>query len=152
MNDVTTSRMALLHSPEIIVHNTGKTTLRGTLMALGIKTITIEIGNPSVFQEKYIKYTLTGVREVMRFLTMIPMVLNPSKPTHKLTICSSSYWIYTDTGLFHFIHFLGGILNVIPPINTWVKKGELIADVHTIFGKLTKQYFAPEDGSNSNFY
>eukprot|EP01080_Neovahlkampfia_damariscottae_P008114 gene8114-12575_t len=137
MNDLSTSRMALLHYPEIIVHNTSKTTLRGTLMALGIKTITIEIGNPSVFQEKFIAITLRGVWEVMKFLTMIPNVLTFAKPTHKLTICSSSYWIYTDTG---------GVLTVHPALNTWVKKGELVAEVHTIFGKLTKEYFSPDDG------
>ena len=137
MNDLSTSRMALLHYPEIIVHNTSKTTLRGTLMALGIKTITIEIGNPSVFQEKFIAITLRGVYEVMKYLTMIPNVLSFAKPTHKLTICSSSYWIFTDTG---------GVLTVHPTLNTWVKKGELVAEVHTIFGKLTKEYFSPEDG------
>lgn len=53
------------------------------------------------------------------------------------TICTHSYWIYTD---------IGGILTVLPDINTWVRKGQKIAVVTSIFGVLKKEYFSPEDG------
>lgn len=139
MNDIITARMALLQNPQIIVHNTSKTTLRGAAMALGIKTVTVEIGNPSVFQEKYITFTLQGVYQVMKFLTMIPITLikNDGGPQNQTTICSSSFWIYTD---------VGGILEVFPDVNQWVREGEVIAEVKNIFGKLIKQYKAPKDG------
>jgi predicted deacylase len=35
---------------------------------------------------------------------------------------------------------------VIPKLGDWLKKGELIAEIKTIFGKTVKQYFCPEDG------
>jgi hypothetical protein len=107
-------------------------------MALGIKTVTIEIGNPSVFQEKYINFTLSGIYRVMKFLTMIPTtgIFNDG-PEEPPTICSSSYWIYTDCG---------GVLEVFPEVNTWVRKGQIVAEVKNMFGKVVTQYLAPEDG------
>ena len=52
-------------------------------------------------------------------------------------LCSSSYWLYTDEG---------GILEVFPKIKSMVRKGDRIATVKTIFGKVIREYFAPEDG------
>lgn len=49
----------------------------------------------------------------------------------------NQYWIFTKGG---------GILNVLPDVNTWVRKGELIATLHNIFGQEEHRYFAPEDG------
>lgn len=31
-------------------------------------------------------------------------------------------------------------------INTWVKEGEVIARIHSIFGDLVEEYMAPSDG------
>ena len=36
-------------------------------------------------------------------------------------------------------------MNVVPEVNTWVRKGEVIATVHSIFGQLLEKYEAPED-------
>ena len=37
-------------------------------------------------------------------------------------------------------------MNVIPDVFTWVRKGEKIATIHSIFGELIEEYTAPEDG------
>ena len=34
---------------------------------------------------------------------------------------------------------------MIPEVNTWVRKGDMIATIHSIFGQLIEQYKAPED-------
>lgn len=40
----------------------------------------------------------------------------------------------------------GGILYVKHPVNTWVRKGEVIAEIRNIFGKLVDRHVAPNDG------
>jgi predicted deacylase len=52
-------------------------------------------------------------------------------------ICSSSHWIFTRTG---------GILYVVPPVFSWVRKGDILADVRSVFGHCVQRYFAPCDG------
>jgi predicted deacylase len=52
-------------------------------------------------------------------------------------ICSKSFWIFTRTG---------GVLYVVPPVYSWVRKGDVIADVRSIFGHCVQRYFAPCDG------
>jgi predicted deacylase len=47
------------------------------------------------------------------------------------------FWIFAKTG---------GILNVLHDVNTWVRRGEPIATVHSIFGHLECTYYAPDDG------
>ena len=52
-------------------------------------------------------------------------------------VCSRSHWMFTRTG---------GVLYVMHPVNTWVRKGEVIAEIRNIFGKLVDRYVAPNDG------
>jgi len=40
----------------------------------------------------------------------------------------------------------GGLLDVYPPVNSFVKKGDLIARVKNIFGNISEEICAPEDG------
>jgi predicted deacylase len=58
-------------------------------------------------------------------------------PVENTILCDDSYWIYTDEG---------GILQVFPKVRDFVRRGELIAEVRTVFGNTVKQYAAPEDG------
>lgn len=103
-------------------------------MQLGIPAITVEIGNPGVFQKRFVKNALIGVTNIISSLRMIAD--EHSLPEYQPVICNRSVWIFTTRG---------GILNVIPEVNTWVRKGELIATVHSIFGQLIEEYKAPED-------
>ncbi len=131
-----TREMAMLQNAEIIVHNMGSDgTLRGAAAGMGIHAITLELGNPNTFQKSHIIAGLTGIHNLMVHFGMVDSdIEQPIKPP---VICSKSYWMYTDTG---------GILTVQPDVIDFVKSGERIATMRTIFGDLVKEYTAPEDG------
>lgn len=98
---------------------------------------------------------------ILGFLNMISH--EEPEREYEPAICSSSYWLFTDVG-----GLLGttlpwdlarpsalplpqdaegsGIADVRPEINTWVRKGQVIAVVKNIFGDVIKKYHAPEDG------
>lgn len=128
--------MARCLQPQIVLHNTGADgTLRGAAMDIGIKSITVEIGNPNAFQSTLIQDGTTGVLNVLSRLGMIEDAeeQNPSEPV----ICVRSYWMYTE---------VGGVLEVYPDLAARVRKGELVARVRDIFGDVLEEYRAPEDG------
>lgn len=147
MKDGLTSRLALLQSPQIIIHEKSETnTLRGACNKAGIKSITLGIGNPLSFQKKYVKHALIGVQNIMGFLKMIPYAsIKENLITAPPTLCTSAFWMYTD---------VGGVLTVFPEVNVWVKKGEVVARVRDLFGNVVREYKAPCDGivigKNSN--
>jgi len=128
--------MALLQNTQIIVHNPPSDgTLRGTADEMGIKAITLEVGNPNTFQKGLIRDGLTGIHNVLGHFGMQDCEYD--EPEEETILCKNSYWIYTDTG---------GIMTVYPQVTQKVKKGELIATMRNIFGDVVKEYFAPEDG------
>jgi predicted deacylase len=136
MSDEMSSRMARLQNPEIILNHTPiGITLRGRAAIHGIKTITIELRDPHLFQRDVINDSLVGVRNILYDLKMLPGEI--LCPADDITLCESSYWLYTDEG---------GILNVFPQLGQQLKKGDKIAAVKTIFGITVKEYFCPEDG------
>ncbi|KAG0244144.1 hypothetical protein B0O80DRAFT_137665 [Mortierella sp. GBAus27b] len=137
MQNATTRHMARLQNPQIIVHNTSPDgSLRGAAMQeYKIPAITVEIGDPARFQKRFFKSALLGVTNILSHLKMI-------EDEHEVqdydpVVCARSYWIFTKGG---------GILNVLPDVNTWVRKGDVIATLHNIFGEEEHRYFAPEDG------
>ncbi|KAI9355368.1 hypothetical protein DFJ73DRAFT_276552 [Zopfochytrium polystomum] len=133
MLDPRTRKMASLQNPQIIVHNKSPDgSLRGAAMDAGIAAITVEIGDPSRFQKRFIKNALLGVSNILAHLKMIPM-----EPEFEPVICSRSFWIFADGG---------GVLTVVPEIYTWVRKGEPIAHLHSLFGGFVKTFYAPDDG------
>lgn len=131
-----TARMAHLHRPQIILHNPPSDgTLRGQAMALGIPAITVEIGDPHVFQPRHIQPTLAGIRRVLVELGMTPQ--RAVKPGAAGVICERSQWLYTDTG---------GILRVLPNVTDQVEEGDVIARQRNLFGQLVQEYRAPYAG------
>jgi len=54
----------------------------------------------------------------------------------KTTTCTRSYWVYAEHG---------GMLQVMPKINTWVSKGDVVAVVRDVFGNILVKYKAKED-------
>jgi predicted deacylase len=136
MSDKMSSRMARLQNPEIILNHTPTgITLRGRAALNGIKTITIELKDPHLFQREVIIDSLEGVKNILYDLKMLPGKI--ISPTNDIILCESSYWLYTDEG---------GILYVTPQLGQYLKKGDKIAVVKTIFGKTVKEYFCPEYG------
>lgn len=136
MREPMTSKLAYLARPEIILHNPpSDSTLRGAAAAADIPAITVEIGDPQVFQPKYIKSTLTGIRSMLSEVEMLPRrSVAPGRPP---ILCKSSHWIYTDHG---------GLLSVLPDVTDTVAEGDLIARQADIFGDVVREYHAPSPG------
>jgi len=147
MNDESTAAMAELMFPQILLHNSGQDgTLRGALSSLGIKSITVEVGNPQTFQTNFIDWTYEGVRRVMSYLEMYPASIHCWLPTGMTPIlCNGGEWMYTSAG---------GVLEVFPEVNTILKQGDVVARIRNIFGNIVQQVTAPRDavciGRSSN--
>jgi len=136
MQDPIVREMAMLQNGQIIVHNPPSDgTLRGAANALGIRAITLEVGNPNLFQKRLIRSGLSGIHNLLVYLNMTNDELE--QPEAPPVICERSYWLYTDTG---------GILRVLPSVTDQVEKGQLIATMRNVFGDLIREYHAPEDG------
>jgi predicted deacylase len=136
MTDPVSARMAYLQRPQIILHNTPSDgTLRGAAMEMSIPAITLEIGNPQVFQPSKIASSINGLRRVLAELGMIPKRSVQQSPPPVL--CDRSAWLYTDHG---------GILRVFPEVTDIVEKDEPIARITDIFGNIVREYVAPERG------
>ena len=128
--------LALLQNADIIVHNPPSDgTLRGAAEEAGIHAITLEVGNPNIFQRKMIRSGVEGIHNVLCHLQMIQDVIIP--PEKETVLCASSYWIYTDEG---------GLLNVKVDLLDKVEKDMQVATLKNIFGSEIKSYLSPEDG------
>lgn len=131
-----TRKLALLQNAQIIVHNPPSDgTLRGAAESLDIPAITLEVGNPNTFQKKLIRSGVEGIHNVLSYFEMTEDEIE--QPETEAVICKRSYWIYTDRG---------GLLTIPVNLTDQVKKGDLIASLRDVFGNLTREYFAPEDG------
>ena len=104
-------------------------------MSMGIPAITVEIGNPHRFQQEYIRLSLAGLRAVLSEVGMMRKRHRALGPAPVL--CENSYWIYTDHG---------GLLEVFPNVTEEVKTNQVIARLTNVFGDVTREYRAPEDG------
>ena len=129
-------KMAELQEPQIIVHKEpGDGTLRGLADEMQIPSITVEIGDPHLFQKKHIRPSIFGLNNVLIHLGMLNEKL--VEIDHDPIICKSSSWLYSN---------LGGILEVLPNLTDFVKEGQEIAIVSDIFGELESKIRAPYDG------
>lgn len=140
MNDPVSSVFAKLQQPQVILHNSGQDgTLRSAAGMIGIKAITVEIGNPQQFQNKYVQWSYKGVMRILAFLDMFtPEVDDLVSAGSPLTIvCSRGFWMYTRTG---------GVLEVYPSVNSVVKKGDLIARIKNIFGNVVDEIYSAHGG------
>ncbi len=136
MHDPITRNMAVLQNPQIILHNPPSDgTLRGAASDLGIKAITLEIGNPFMFQKGMIKDGLEGIMNLLKHFDMMDHPI--AEPDVPPIICKSSRWLFSDDG---------GFLSVRPDVASKVKKGQTIAYLNNVFGDLVKEYKAPFDG------
>jgi predicted deacylase len=136
MSQTKTKELALLQNADIIVHNPPSDgTLRGAADELGIPAITLEVGNPSIFQKRLIRSGMEGVHNVLCHLNMIDDTIVPNDK--KTIICKQSYWLYTDQG---------GLLNVHSNLLDQLEKGQKVGTMRDIFGQTIAEYFAPEVG------
>ena len=102
---------------------------------MGIPAITLEVGNPSIFQKRLIRSGIEGIHNVLCHLKMIDDQIELlDKET---VLCQRSFWLYTDRG---------GLLTIHVNLRDRVKKGQKIATIRNIFGEELTEFNAPEGG------
>ena len=136
MKQNATKELALLQNADIIVHNPPSDgTLRGAADELGIPAITLEVGNPSIFQKRLIRSGIEGIHNALCHLEMVnDDIVHSDKTT---LLCKKSYWLFTDRG---------GLLTLHVDLLDKLKKGQKIATIRNIFGEQINEFLAPEDG------
>lgn len=138
----TLAQMARSLGVDIILHSKGEATagarsdgtLRALAASLGIYSLTLEMGNPQVFDRALIGRSLHGVRNLMTTFGLLGGT--PDWPVEALE-CERSYWLYTDAG---------GLLEVLPALGQLLHKGDPIGVLKDPFGAVLARYLAPEDG------
>ncbi len=136
MTQPETAELARVISPQIVVHNkSGDGTLRGAAEELGIKAITVEIGNPQRAQEQLVVNSSIGLREALEHLGMVDADEEYNRAP--AVECSSSSWLYTDGG---------GILEIFVGLTDRLVKGQPVAQLLNEWGEVHRTYEAPEDG------
>ena len=142
MQNDTLAGMLNALAPEIIVSNKGKAsfgsasglTMRAFAIAKGIPSITVEYGNPQVYQKEMISRGVAGLQNLMVHLGFLEGEIRFATDTN---VCSKSYWLYTD---------MGGYLDVLVELNQKLKQNDIIAVLKNSFGEEIASYKAPEDG------
>lgn len=144
LGDSTMYKMAYAQQADIVLNSAGAPsagakasglTLRAMAMSMGIPSITVEYGNPQVYQKEMISRGLNGL---MNTLSVLDMIQQEAVTTDLKTVtCASSYWIYTDTG---------GYLEIPVELNEQVDKGDIIGKIRDPYGHILKTYLAPESG------
>lgn len=143
MSNDTLRSLAEVQHADIILNSkdatagSGGQTMRAEASKQGVPAITVEYGNPQVYQEVMINRGLQGVFNTLKWLKMYDDSLPIPKLAHKVTYCKKSYWIYMQEG---------GFLEVLVQLNQKLKKDDSIAIVRDAFGKIINTYLAPEDG------
>lgn len=145
MTNDTLAKMSELQGADIILHSKGPSTadaataggtLRADAILKGIYTITVEYGNPQVYQPEIIDRGIEGVWRTMAWLGM-ETGKNAAKKYTKAVLCKKSYWIYMKQG---------GFLEILVNPGEKIRKGQKIAMVRNGFGVLQDEYIAPEAG------
>ena len=140
-NDTLATMLKALQ-PDIIVSNKGKPsfgsstsqTMRAFAISKGIYSVTMEYGNPQVFQKEM---TERGVKGLKNLLISLQFIEGAIPDLDDSVICSKSYWLYTDKG---------GWLEVLVDLNQKLLAGQEVAVLRDAFGEIVKTYEAPEAG------
>lgn len=145
LRNETIAQMAKLQDCDIILNSKGipstgdaiamLRTFRAEAMLQGIPTITVEYGNPQVYQPEITKRGINGIQNLMAWLkiTDTPIQNFPTQPV----VCKKSYWMYVDKG---------GLLEIPVSLTEMVKKNQVIGILRNPFGDVLEEYLAPEDG------
>lgn len=144
LSDESMTKMATMQDADIMLDSEGAPstgnqssntrTMRAEAMLEGIPTITVELGNPQVFQKEMIERGKKGIKNTMKWLDMIA---GDEEVSMDAKTCEKSYWVYSD---------VGGLQEVMVQLNQVLKKGDTIAVIRDPFGHVLKEYVAPESG------
>lgn len=136
LDDDETKRMAkAFASPVILNSEIIDGSLRRAVEAKGINIIVYEAGEALRFNEFAIRAGVRGVTAVMREIGM----LAPRKKTRQpyTEVASESSWIRAPQS---------GIVRLIKPLGSWVKKNEVLGVVGDPFGDQEQTALSPYDG------
>tara|TARA_Y100001936_G_C16052319_1_gene658641 strand:- start:844 stop:1821 length:978 start_codon:yes stop_codon:yes gene_type:complete len=122
----------------LVLHASDKKskTLRKAAEENGITALTIEIGNPNIYQKKYVREILTGLLHCMQDGIKV-LKTNKDYDFIEKQICRSSQWLRTKKG---------GLLEVEAELYEQVYEGQRVAVIRDAFGHVIQEYFAPHDG------
>lgn len=131
--------MALLMNPQIVLHSrSGDGTLRNAARQLQIPSITVEAGNPSVFQGRMALEGELGVLRIMKALGMIrDFEDDPGAVKREPVICKSSRWLRTHSG---------GLLRTEFQLADRIEKRQRLGTIVNAFGEEGEEFYAPNDG------
>jgi uncharacterized protein len=130
-----TAHLARLIGAQIIVHNQGGDgTLRAAAAARGIDAVTVEIGDPQIFDDPKIRSSRIGLRDVVEAFGMVEP--DEETPSRKAIECGRSYWLFTDTG---------GLLHVEVAPAQRVRRGQRVATLVDPWGQSLRSYVSPDD-------
>lgn len=138
MNDPVSAIMARLQQPQIVLHNSGQDgTLRSAASARGIRAITVEIGNPQLFQSQYVQVS-------QRFLIwslIVFIVVYSFIPVAYPNVLLDVYIVV----LHRCDAYLGSLGNVYPGLPTcsrWPGRSVRSSKHHFVFKRILGNVFA----------
>lgn len=135
LDDPKVRKMAKAFGCELIVHSRGADgSLRRTASRRGIPTIVLEAGEVWKIEPGVVAMGLQGSRNILRSLKMIEG--RPTVPPFQVEV-RKSVWIRAEHG---------GILKFRSGPGDLVKKGQVLATNHDIFGKMLNEILSPADG------
>lgn len=133
--------MARLYSPRIVALYREGSTLpptRGSLTNAashrGIPSILAESGSAGGLDPAHVQVHVNGIRNVMRFLHMIP-----GEP-----VVHGERMVATDQFIVDARR--GGLLRLAIGIGDEIKKGQVIAEICDVFGEVVEKVVSPRDG------
>ena len=137
LDDEETERMAkAFASPVILNSEIIDGSLRKVVEAKGINIIVYEAGEALRFNEFAIRAGVRGVMSVMREIGMLTTSKQPRKKPYT-EVAGDSTWIRAPQS---------GIVRLIKPLGSWVKKNEVLGVVADPFGEQEQQALSPYDG------
>ncbi len=147
LDNDTLAMLARLQQADIILNNSGVPsagkaatslrTLRAEAVLQGIPCITVEYGNPQVFQAEMTARGLAAARRTLAWLGMYAYEATSPDLAQTTVICERSYWLFTDTG---------GFLEVPVALGQKLEKGEVVGILRNAFGEIIRTYQSPEAG------
>jgi len=133
-----TRDLAHLMAPEIILHGkSGDGTLRSAARRRDIPAITVEAGDPDVFQPRMTRSGEWGVRNILHHLGILSAPPEPVDLVRPPVVCHSSTWLRTR---------IGGLLDTRFALGEFLEKGQRVAEVLDPFGYRIGAYDAPSAG------
>lgn len=123
-------------TPIVLHASSASKTLRKAAEENGTTALTIEIGNPNIYQKKYVREVLLGLLHCLKEGIKV-LEVNRDFEFRPKTVCRSSKWLRTRKG---------GLLEVEADLYDQVYEGQRLAVIRDAFGHIIQEYFAPYDG------